>query len=80
MWGQKDSGLDGGEALIPALEQIIKRGGNLGAKEIKIGMPHRGRLNVLANVMGKPLKQSLVNFLVNQLALEKTLKGMLSII
>ena len=51
--GTKRFGLDGGEALIPALEQIIKRGGNLGAKEIKIGMPHRGRLNVLANVMGK---------------------------
>ena len=42
-------------SLIPALEQIIKRGGNLGAKEIKIGMPHRGRLNVLANE-GKPFK------------------------
>ena len=42
--------------MIPALEQIIKKGGNLGAKEIKIGMPHRGRLNVLANVMGKPFK------------------------
>ena len=51
--GTKRFGLDGGESLIPALEQIIKRGGNLGAKEIKIGMPHRGRLNVLANVMGK---------------------------
>ena len=38
------------------MEQIIKRGGNLGAKEIKLGMPHRGRLNVLANVMGKPFK------------------------
>ena len=54
--GTKRFGLDGGESLIPALEQIIKRGGNLGAKEIKIGMPHRGRLNVLANVMGKPFK------------------------
>ena len=54
--GTKRFGLDGGESLIPALEQIIKRGGNLGAKEIKIGMPHRGRLNVLANVMGKPYK------------------------
>ena len=51
--GAKRFGLDGGESLIPALEQIIKRGGNLGVKEIKIGMPHRGRLNVLANVMGK---------------------------
>ena len=42
--GTKRFGLDGGESLIPALEQIIKRGGNLGVKEIKIGMPHRGRL------------------------------------
>ena len=54
--GTKRFGLDGGESLIPALEQIIKRGGNLGAKEIKIGMPHRGSLNVLANVMGKPFR------------------------
>ena len=54
--GTKRFGLDGGESLIPALEQIIKRGGSLEAKEIKIGMPHRGRLNVLANVMGKPFK------------------------
>ena len=42
------------ESLIPALEQIIKRGGNLGVKEIVVGMPHRGRLNVLTQVMGKP--------------------------
>ncbi|MEM9148267.1 MAG: 2-oxoglutarate dehydrogenase E1 component [Pseudomonadota bacterium] len=54
--GTKRFGLDGGEALIPAMEQIIKRGGAMGAKEIVIGMPHRGRLNVLANVMGKPYR------------------------
>ncbi|EPX84703.1 2-oxoglutarate dehydrogenase E1 component [Rubellimicrobium thermophilum DSM 16684] len=54
--GTKRFGLDGGEALIPAMEQIIKRGGALGVKEIVIGMPHRGRLNVLANVMGKPYR------------------------
>ncbi|RMD50199.1 MAG: 2-oxoglutarate dehydrogenase E1 component [Alphaproteobacteria bacterium] len=54
--GTKRFGLDGGESLIPALEQIIKRGGALGVKEIVIGMPHRGRLNVLANVMGKPYR------------------------
>ena len=54
--GTKRFGLDGGEALIPALEQIIKRGGALGVKEIVIGMPHRGRLSVLADVMGKPYK------------------------
>jgi len=52
--GTKRFGLDGGEAMAPALEQIIKRGGQLGVKEIVIGMAHRGRLNVLANVMGKP--------------------------
>jgi 2-oxoglutarate dehydrogenase E1 component len=51
--GTKRFGLDGGEALVPAMEQIIKRGGALGVKEIVLGMPHRGRLNVLANVMGK---------------------------
>ena len=52
--GGKRFGLDGGEAMIPALEQIIKRGGQLGLKEISIGMAHRGRLNVLSQVMGKP--------------------------
>ncbi len=52
--GTKRFGLDGGEALIPALEQIIKRGGNLGVKEIVLGMAHRGRLNVLTQVLGKP--------------------------
>ncbi len=54
--GTKRFGLDGGESLIPAMEQIIKRGGALGVKEIVIGMPHRGRLSVLANVMGKPYR------------------------
>ena len=54
--GTKRFGLDGGEALIPAMEQVIKRGGSLGLKEIVIGMPHRGRLSVLANVMAKPYK------------------------
>ena len=52
--GTKRFGLDGGESLIPALEQIIKRGGNLGVKEIILGMSHRGRLNVLTQVMAKP--------------------------
>ncbi|MFN7003249.1 MAG: 2-oxoglutarate dehydrogenase E1 component [Roseinatronobacter sp.] len=54
--GTKRFGLDGGESLIPAMEQIVKRGGALGLKEIAIGMPHRGRLSVLANVMGKPYR------------------------
>ncbi len=52
--GTKRFGLDGGESMIPALEQILKRGGQLGLKEVVLGMPHRGRLNVLANFMGKP--------------------------
>jgi 2-oxoglutarate dehydrogenase E1 component len=52
--GTKRFGLDGGESLIPALEQVVKRGGQLGVKELIIGMPHRGRLNVLTNMMGKP--------------------------
>ena len=54
--GTKRFGLDGGESLIPAMEQIIKRGGSLGVKEIVFGMPHRGRLSVLANVMMKPYR------------------------
>jgi 2-oxoglutarate dehydrogenase E1 component len=52
--GTKRFGLDGAESMVPALEQIIKRGGQLGVKEIVLGMAHRGRLNVLANVMAKP--------------------------
>ena len=52
--GTKRFGLDGAESLIPAMEQIIKRGGNLGVRDIILGMAHRGRLNVLAQVMEKP--------------------------
>tara|TARA_B100000686_G_scaffold354860_1_gene467753 strand:- start:944 stop:3871 length:2928 start_codon:yes stop_codon:yes gene_type:complete len=51
--GTKRFGLEGGESLVPAIEQIMKRGGQLGLKEIVLGMAHRGRLNVLTNVMGK---------------------------
>ena len=54
--GTKRFGLDGGEAMIPALEQIIKRGGHLGVRDIVFGMAHRGRLNTLAGVMGKPYR------------------------
>jgi 2-oxoglutarate dehydrogenase E1 component len=54
--GTKRFGLDGGEAAVPALEQMIKRGGALGVDEIVIGMAHRGRLNTLAAVMGKPYR------------------------
>jgi 2-oxoglutarate dehydrogenase E1 component len=51
--GTKRFGLDGGESAIPALEAVIKYGGLLGVEEIDVGMAHRGRLNVLTNVMGK---------------------------
>ena len=60
--GTKRFGLDGGEAAVPALEQIIKRGGALGMDEIILGMPHRGRLNVLAAVMGKPYHKIFFEF------------------
>ncbi len=54
--GTKRFGLDGAELMIPALEQIIKRGGQLGVREIILGMAHRGRLNVLVNVLSKPYR------------------------
>jgi 2-oxoglutarate dehydrogenase E1 component len=54
--GTKRFGVDGGESTIPALEEIARHAGSLGVQEIVIGMPHRGRLNVLANVMGKPYR------------------------
>ena len=60
--GTKRFGLDGAESLIPALEQIIKRGGQLNVKEVKIGMSHRGRLNVLANLLQKSYKRMFNEF------------------
>jgi 2-oxoglutarate dehydrogenase E1 component len=54
--GTKRFGVDGGEAMVPALEQILKRGSQMGLKEVVIGMSHRGRLNVLSNFMGKPFR------------------------
>ena len=55
--GTKRFGIDGGESMVPALEQIIKRGSQMGVSDLILGMPHRGRLNVLATVMGKPYHQ-----------------------
>ncbi|MBA3510934.1 MAG: 2-oxoglutarate dehydrogenase E1 component [Sphingomonas sp.] len=52
--GTKRFGLDGGESAVPGLEAVIKYGGQYGVEEVAIGMAHRGRLNVLSNVMGKP--------------------------
>lgn len=60
--GTKRFGVDGGESLIPAIEQIMKRGGQIGLKEIVIGMAHRGRLNVLTNVMGKSFTSMFAQF------------------
>ena len=54
--GTKRFGLDGGESMIPALEAVIKYGGASGVREMVLGMAHRGRLNVLANVMSKPYR------------------------
>ena len=58
--------------MVPALEQIIKRGGALGVKDIVIGMPHRGRLNVLAAVMGKPYHVIFHEFQGGSLAARRT--------
>ncbi|HQN55355.1 MAG TPA: thiamine pyrophosphate-dependent enzyme, partial [Novosphingobium sp.] len=54
--GTKRFGLDGGESMIPALEAVIKYGSQMGVREIVYGMAHRGRLNVLANVLAKPYR------------------------
>jgi 2-oxoglutarate dehydrogenase E1 component len=54
--GTKRFGLDGGESAVPALEAVIKYGGQMGVTEIDVGMAHRGRLNILSNVMGKPAR------------------------
>ncbi|TCS63600.1 2-oxoglutarate dehydrogenase E1 component [Varunaivibrio sulfuroxidans] len=71
--GTKRFGLDGGEATVPALEQIIKRGSQLGMKEIVFGMPHRGRLNVLANVLRKPYQAIISEFQGNSVLPDEVL-------
>lgn len=60
--GQKRFSLEGGENTIPALDKIINRGSELGAEEVVIGMAHRGRLNVLANIMGKTYEEIFSEF------------------
>ncbi|WP_133479841.1 2-oxoglutarate dehydrogenase E1 component [Cognatilysobacter segetis] len=52
--GQKRFSLEGGDSLIPLLDDMIRRAGSQGAKEVVMGMAHRGRLNVLVNTLGKP--------------------------
>ena len=68
--GTKRFGLDGGEAVVPAIEQILKRGTQLGFEELLIGMPHRGRLNILANIMNKPYRAIFSEFAGNPSAPE----------
>ena len=63
--GTKRFGVDGGEAMIPAIEQILKRGTQLGVRELVVGMAHRGRLNILHNVFGKPFRAIISEFLGN---------------
>ena len=63
--GTKRFGMDGAEAIVPALEQILKRGTQLDLKEVVIGMSHRGRLNVLHNVLSKPFRAIISEFLGN---------------
>jgi len=60
--GQKRFSLEGAEALIPALDSVIEKGSQLGIEEFTIGMAHRGRLNVLANIMGKPYREIFSEF------------------
>src|SRR5579864_6075576 len=60
--GTKRFGIEGAESLMPALESILRSGAELGVKEFVIGMPHRGRLNVLGNFMGKPFAQIFSEF------------------
>ncbi len=61
--GKKRFGLEGGETLIPMMDAIIRTGGQLGVLEFVIGMPHRGRLNVLTNILMKPFDELFIEFL-----------------
>ena len=61
----KRFGLDGGESLIPGMHALVESACESGVENIVIGMPHRGRLNVMANIMGKPLEQLFSEFQID---------------
>ncbi|WP_298038837.1 2-oxoglutarate dehydrogenase E1 component [uncultured Desulfuromonas sp.] len=63
--GQKRFSLEGGEALIPVLDALVRRAASLGVRDLVLGMPHRGRLNVLANIFHKPLETIFAEFADN---------------
>ncbi|HEY6162086.1 MAG TPA: 2-oxoglutarate dehydrogenase E1 component [Bacteroidia bacterium] len=60
--GEKRFSLEGAEALVPAIDMVVEKGANLGIEEFVIGMAHRGRLNVLANIMGKTYEDIFTEF------------------
>ena len=60
--GQKRFSIEGGESLIPALDALIERGAEMGIQEFVMGMAHRGRLNVLANIFNKPMEEIFSEF------------------
>lgn len=63
--GAKRFGVEGGESFIPMVNELIQRAGSVGCKEVVIGMPHRGRLNLLVNIMGKTRLTCLVSSKAN---------------
>src|SRR5205823_9745941 len=65
--GQKRFSLEGSETLLPVLEAIVDRAGGQGVREIVMGMTHRGRLNVLANLLRKPYAEIFAEFEENYL-------------
>ncbi|WP_158825144.1 2-oxoglutarate dehydrogenase E1 component [Mucilaginibacter lacusdianchii] len=73
--GQKRFSLEGGESLIPALDSVIEKGAQLGIEEFTIGMAHRGRLNVLTNIMGKTYKEIFAEFEGKNYDLETSFGG-----
>ncbi|GAO31237.1 2-oxoglutarate dehydrogenase E1 component [Geofilum rubicundum] len=64
--GQKRFSLEGSEGLIPGLKALLNKGGELGAEEFVLGMAHRGRLNVLSNVLGKPYRKIFKEFVADE--------------